>query len=155
MFGFGAYVLGKTLHFVLFLREKAMILQIKIPKIVEVMVAISEGKNMLIGAVEFALIRNDITEVGRICREVADKTINVEILSEILPSYIFFIAFMPIGVDAFPSPNRFAETFIAISFSVSLLSFGNKNLRGFLKIFARKSVILSLSKSEKSPSQKA
>ena len=86
---------------------------INVPRIV--------GRIMLVGSMLPALALKPTTVVGKNWIEVA-LTISSIIIGAVilpLPSSRRFMAFMPIGVEALPSPSILLDIFRAIYFSVS------------------------------------
>lgn len=103
-------------------------------------------------------IRILITVDGISCSDVAEITTSIIIFVvayAFLPSCIEFIAFMPIGVDALPSPKRFADIFIDMYFAVVSSTPLNKKRISGRSNFAIKADAPDFSSRAKKPSQKA
>lgn len=126
-----------------------------IPRRVVQKVTISVGKIISDGFVEPALVRSPITVVGKSWIDVAFKTMSMIIAKFAFPllSSSDCIAFIPIGVAAFPRPSIFAEMFSAIIFSVSVLSILNIFLISGRRSFASFSPSPLASTNSKIPSQ--
>lgn len=106
----------------------------------------SVGYKIFIGSVEPLLKRKVAIVVGIICSADVFKTQNKIMLWEakflsLFDFLNFFIASNPNGVDALPSPNKLAETFIETASIDSSDGFLNSFLKMGLKIFAINDVI--------------
>ena len=92
------------------------------PITVDNIVAITEAGKNDAGEAEPCDERIPMTVDGRSCKDVAEMTIIIIIFVDayfFLPTDRRFIAFIPIGVAAFPNPKRLADIFIVMYFSVS------------------------------------
>lgn len=115
----------------------------KTPIIVDENVDIIDGRIIADGAVlPYSVIRLN-TVSGRSCKDVAAITVSITIFFVATPdlSSIRYIASMPAGVAAFPSPSTFDATFRVIkstAFSFSFLKSrrvsGRKSFVSFLSM---------------------